>query len=115
MIAAYERRAHNQERRTAHVRKHASGPDHALVDKPDNGVAGTDHSHSPANQKGGSDMPEDLKGAIDQIANSLQTVTLLSTQLRRDLGESAQRAVELEAAADQAVRVLKRLQPKKPR
>jgi hypothetical protein len=36
-------------------------------------------------------MPEDLKGAIDQIANSLQTVTLLSTQLRRDLGESAQR------------------------
>ena len=60
-------------------------------------------------------MPDDLKGAIDQIANSLQTVTLLSTQLRRDLGESAQRAVELEAAADQAVRILKRLQPKKPR
>ena len=79
------------------------------------GVAVADHSHSPANQKGGSDMPDDLKGAIDQIANSLQTVTLLSTQLRRDLGESAQRAVELEAAADQAVRVLKRLQPKKPR
>jgi len=24
-------------------------------------------------------MPDDLKGAIDQIANSLQTVTLLST------------------------------------
>ena len=71
--------------------------------------------HSPATQKGGSDMPDDLKGAIDQIANSLQTVTLLSTQLRRDLGESAQRAVELEAAADQAVRVLKRLQPTKPR
>ena len=60
-------------------------------------------------------MPDDLKAAIDQIANSLQTVTLLSTQLRHDLGESAQRAVELEAAADQAVRVLKRLQPKKPR
>ena len=61
------------------------------------------------------EMADDLKGAIDQIANSLQTVTLLSTQLRRDLGESAQRAVALEAAADQAVRVLKRLQPKKPR
>jgi hypothetical protein len=86
-----------------------------LALKPDNGVAVTDHSHSPAKQKGGSDMPDDLKGAIDQIANSLQSVTLLSTQLRRDLGESAQRAVELEAAADQAVRILKRLQPKKPR
>lgn len=72
-----------------------------------------DHSHSPASQKGGSDLPDDLKDAIDQIANSLQAVTLLSTQLRRDLGESAQRAVKLEAAADRAVRVLKRLQPKK--
>jgi hypothetical protein len=61
-------------------------------------------------------MPDDMKAAIDQLANSLQTVTLLSTQLRRDLGESAQRAIELEAAADQAVRTIKRLQPsKKPR
>ena len=58
-------------------------------------------------------MPDDLKAAIDQLANSLQTVTLLSTQLRRDLGESAQRAIELEAAADQAVRTIKRLQPPK--
>ena len=58
-------------------------------------------------------MSDDLKAAIDQLANSLQTVTLLSTQLRRDLGESAQRAVELEAAADQAVRTIKRLQPGK--
>ena len=67
-----------------------------------------------ATEKGGCDMPDDLKTTIDQLANSLQTVALLSTQLRRDLGESAQRAVELEAATDQAVRVLKRLQPKKP-
>ncbi len=58
-------------------------------------------------------MPDELKAAIDQIANSLQTVTLLSTQLRRDLGDSAQRAIELEAAADKAVRAIKRLQPKK--
>jgi hypothetical protein len=60
-------------------------------------------------------MADDLKAAIDQIANSLQTVTLLSTQLRRDLGDSAQRAIELEAAADKAVRAIKRLQPKNPR
>jgi ABC-type transporter Mla subunit MlaD len=58
-------------------------------------------------------MPDDVKTAIDQLANSLQTVTLLSTQLRRDLGESAQRAVELEAAADKAVNTIKRLQPRK--
>ena len=59
-------------------------------------------------------MPDDLKTAIEQIANSLQMVTLLSTQLRRDLGDSAQRAIELEAAADKAVRAIKRLQPKRP-
>ena len=59
-------------------------------------------------------MPDDLKMAIEQIANSLQMVTLLSTQLRRDLGDSAQRAIELEAAADKAVRAIKRLQPKRP-
>jgi hypothetical protein len=58
-------------------------------------------------------MPDDQKAAIDQLANSLQTVTLLSMQLRRDLGESAQRAIELEAAADQMVRTIKRLQPRK--
>lgn len=57
-------------------------------------------------------MNEDLKETIDQIANSLQTVTLLSTRLRRDLGESAQHAIELEAAADKAVRAVKRLQPR---
>jgi hypothetical protein len=59
------------------------------------------------------EMPDNQKAAIDQLANSLQTVTLLSTQLRRDLGESAQRAIELEAAADQMVRTIKRLQPGK--
>ena len=58
-------------------------------------------------------MPDDQKTVIDQLANSLQTVTLLSTQLRRDLGESAQRAIELEAATDQMVRTIKRLQPRK--
>ena len=56
-------------------------------------------------------MNDDLKDTIDQLANSLQTVTLLSTRLRRDLGESSQQAVDLEAAADHAVRVIKRLQP----
>lgn len=56
-------------------------------------------------------MNNDTKDTIDQLANSLQTVTLLSTKLRRELGESAQQAVDLEAAADKAVRAIKRLQP----
>jgi hypothetical protein len=56
-------------------------------------------------------MDDDIKDTIEQLANSLQTVTLLSTRLRRQLGESAQEAVELEAAADRAVRAIKRLEP----
>jgi hypothetical protein len=56
-------------------------------------------------------MSDDMKDTIDQLANSLQTATLLSTRLRRELAESAQQAVDLEAAADKAVRVMKRLQP----
>ena len=55
-------------------------------------------------------MDDEIKAAIDQIANSLQTVTLLSTRLRRDLGESAQQASDLEASADHAIRAVKRLQ-----
>ena len=56
-------------------------------------------------------MSDDLKDTIDQLANSLQTIALVSTRLRRQLGESAQEAIELEAAADKAVRAIKRLQP----
>ena len=55
-------------------------------------------------------VDDDIKATIDELANSLQTVALLSTQLRRQLGESAQEAVTLEAAADRAVRAIKRLQ-----
>ncbi len=54
-------------------------------------------------------MNKNIKETIDQLAQSLQVVTLLSTQLRQELTESAQRGVDLEAAADKAVRTLKRL------
>ena len=56
-------------------------------------------------------MDEDVKAAIDEIANSLQVINLLSTRLRQDLGESAQHAVDLEGATARAVRAIKRLQP----
>ena len=52
-------------------------------------------------------MLDDTKATVDQLVNSLLTITLLSTQLRRDLGVSAQRAVELEATANKAVRTIK--------
>jgi hypothetical protein len=56
-------------------------------------------------------MDDDVKTAIDEIANSLQVINLLSTRLRQDLGESAQQAVDLEGATARAVRAIKRLQP----
>jgi hypothetical protein len=56
-------------------------------------------------------MNNDVKTAIDEIANSLQVINLLSTRLRQDLGESAQHAIDLEGATARAVRAMKRLQP----
>jgi hypothetical protein len=56
-------------------------------------------------------MNDDVKTAIDEIANSLQVINVLSTRLRQDLGESAQDASDLEGAAARAVRAMKRLQP----
>jgi hypothetical protein len=56
-------------------------------------------------------MNEEFKDTIDQLANALQTVTLLATRLRRDLAESGQQAFDLELAADKAIRAVKRLQP----
>lgn len=56
-------------------------------------------------------MNDRIKDTTEQLANSLQTVTLLSTRLRRQLAESAQEALELEAAADRAVRAIKQLKP----
>lgn len=60
-------------------------------------------------------MNDDLKTTIDRLANALQTVALLATRLRRQLGESAEEAVQLEAAADKAVRAIRELQPRENR
>lgn len=56
-------------------------------------------------------MNDDVKVAIDEIANAMQVINLLSTRLRQDLGESAQHAIDLEGATAHAVRAMKRLQP----
>ena len=55
-------------------------------------------------------MNDGLKETIDQLANALQTVTLLATRLRRHLAESVQHAIDLETGADKAVRAVTRLQ-----
>lgn len=59
-------------------------------------------------------MNAEMQEALSQLANSLQAINLLATRLRQKLGESAQDAVDLEGAADRAVRAIKRLQPDKP-
>ena len=56
-------------------------------------------------------MNNDVKAAIDEIANAMQVINLLSTRLRQDLGESSQNAIDLETATARAVRAMKRLQP----
>ena len=53
---------------------------------------------------------DDLARTLDQVANGMQVVAGLSTELRRSLGENSQTAVQLEAAVDRVVRVLKQIQ-----
>jgi len=55
----------------------------------------------------------DLRQALDELANAIQPALLLSTKLRRDLGDHADDAVRLEGALVRAARVLRRLQPRK--
>jgi hypothetical protein len=57
---------------------------------------------------GGGDQFDEL---ISELVNSLQTAALLSTSLRRELGSSADVAVNLEGALGRAVRAVRRLQP----
>jgi len=58
-----------------------------------------------------SDHTDRLHEALADVANALQTAAPLAMSLRRDLGERAQDAVNLEAAIDRAVRAVKRVQP----
>lgn len=56
-------------------------------------------------------MAHDLRAAIDELAQALQPIALLSTRLRQTLGELNEDAVALEAAADRAMKIIRRLQP----
>jgi hypothetical protein len=53
----------------------------------------------------------DLAHTLDAVANQMQVVAGLTTELRRTIGADAQRLVELEGAVNRVIRLLKRLQP----
>jgi len=49
---------------------------------------------------------------LEELVDALQVVAPLATRLRRSLGEQVEDAVAMEAAADRAVGILRRLQPR---
>jgi len=53
----------------------------------------------------------DLARTLDAVANQMQVVAGLATELRRSMGADAQKLVELEGAVDRVVRLLKQVQP----
>jgi len=57
-------------------------------------------------------MHRDLARTPDAVANQLQVVAGLTTELRRSIGSDAQKLVDLERAVDGVVRLLRRLQPR---
>jgi len=55
--------------------------------------------------------PHDRARPLDAIANQLQVVAGLATELRRSIGADAQTLVELEGAVDRVVRLPTGVQP----
>ena len=54
----------------------------------------------------------DLVRTVDAIANRMQVIAGLTTELRRSVLVDAQKLAELEGAVDGVVRLLRDLQPK---
>jgi len=52
-----------------------------------------------------------LARTLDAVANQMQVVVGLATELRRSIGVDAQKLVDLEGAVGQVVRLLKQAQP----
>lgn len=53
--------------------------------------------------------PKRFAECFERVANALQAAAPLATRLRRELGEQADDAVQLEAALDRAVRAVRDL------
>ena len=56
----------------------------------------------------------DLAHTLDAVANQMQVVAGLTTELRRSIGADAQTLVDLDDAVDRVVRRLRRVQPTHP-
>lgn len=51
----------------------------------------------------------ELRAAIDALAQRIQAMHLMATELRREAGRSLDRAIDIEGQIDQCARILKRL------
>ena len=56
---------------------------------------------------------DDLARTLDAVANRMQVVAGLTTELRRAVTADAEKVIELEEAVDGVVRLLRGLQPKR--
>jgi hypothetical protein len=54
----------------------------------------------------------DLARTLDAVANQMQVVAGLTSELRRSVSADAQKVIELEGAVDRVVRLLRDMQPK---
>ena len=56
----------------------------------------------------------DLARTLDAVANRMQVITGLTTELRRSVNADAQNVIDLAVAVDSVVRLLRDIQPKNP-
>ena len=56
---------------------------------------------------------DDLARTLDAVANRMQVIAGLTTELRRSVSADVQQVIELEGAVDSVVRLLRGIQPKK--
>jgi hypothetical protein len=57
-------------------------------------------------------MNPDLAHTLDAVANQMQVIAGLTTELRRSVTADAQKVIDLEGAVDRVVRLLRDIQPK---
>ncbi len=55
---------------------------------------------------------QDLVRTLDAIANRMQVIAGLTTELRRSVTAAAQTVINLDGAVDRVVRLLRDIQPK---
>lgn len=54
----------------------------------------------------------DLARTLEAVANRMQVIAGLTTELRRSVTADAQKVIDLEGAVDSVVRLLRDIQPK---